>query len=390
MKRKAIVVGAGIGGLSVAILLKNIGWHVEVFEKATSFKSMGAGIVLAANGMKALERLGVAGEIKTLGKKVGKAEIRTWDGELLFQLPTKVMAERYGTYSYLIHRASLQEILLDKFDGSVVKLQKSVSGFLQDKSKVTALFSDGSQVEGDVLIGADGIHSAIRANLIQKDKLRYAGFTALRGICSFEDERYDLKKGGGFEAWGHGKRFGFSHLGQDRIFWFAAINAPEGKVIPIGARKQAALEHFKGWYNPIESVIQATNEEEILHHDIFDKKPLSHWGSGRVTLLGDAAHPMLPNLGQGGAQAMEDAIVLADCLSNTKDIAEANFKYERERISRTTKMVRHSRKMASMMQLENPVAIGFRNVMLQAVPSHIFASRLHWVVGHEVSRMNGR
>ncbi|MGD6831368.1 FAD-dependent monooxygenase [Sutcliffiella halmapala] len=384
MKRKAIVVGAGLGGLSVAIQLKNKGWHVEVFDKATSFNSMGAGIVLAANGMKALERLGVAVEVKASGKKVGKAEIRTWDGKLLFQLPTKEMAERYGTYSYLIHRASLQKILLDKFEGAGINFQKGVSGFLQDESKVTALFSDGAQVEGDVLIGADGIHSTIRSNLIQNDKIRYAGFTALRGICSFKDERYGLKNGGGFEAWGHGKRFGFSHLGQDRIFWFAALNAPEGRDIPIGSRKQAALRYLKGWYPPIEAVIQATDEEAILHHDIFDRKPLSQWGSGRVTLLGDAAHPMLPNLGQGGAQAMEDAIVLADCLSNTKDIAEANVKYVRERIRRTTKMVRHSRKMARMMQLENPVAIGFRNVMLQAVPSHILASRLHWVVGHEV------
>ncbi|MBM7621261.1 2-polyprenyl-6-methoxyphenol hydroxylase-like FAD-dependent oxidoreductase [Bacillus tianshenii] len=384
MNRKAIVVGAGLGGLSVAIQLKNKGWQVEVFDKATSFKSMGAGIVLAANGMKALERLGVAGEVKISGKKVGKAEIRTWDGKILFQLPTKEMAERYGTYSYLIHRASLQEILLDKFDGAGLHLQKGVSGFLQDESKVTALFTDGSQVEGDVLIGADGIHSAIRANLILNDKLRYAGFTALRGICSFKDEGYGLKSGGGFEAWGPGKRFGFSHLGQDRIFWFAAINAPEGKEIPFGSRKQAALHHLKGWYPPIEAVIQATAEEAILHHDIFDRKPLSQWGSGRVTLLGDAAHPMLPNLGQGGAQAMEDAIVLADCLSNSKDMAEAIFKYERERIRRTTKMVHHSRKMARMMQLENRVAIGFRNLMLQAVPSDILASRLHWVVGHEV------
>jgi 2-polyprenyl-6-methoxyphenol hydroxylase-like FAD-dependent oxidoreductase len=294
------------------------------------------------------------------------------------------MADRYGTYSYLIHRASLQKILLDKFGCTGLNLQKSISGFFQDKSKVTAVFSDGSEVEGDVLIGADGIHSAVRANLIPKDKLRFAGFTALRGICSFQDERYVLKQGGGFEAWGHGKRFGFSHLGQDRIFWFAAINAPEGRDIPLGARKQAALQHFKGWYHPIDAVIQATGEEAILHHDIYDRKPLSQWGSGRVTLLGDAAHPMLPNLGQGGALAMEDAIVLADYLSSTKDIATANFKYERERIKRTTKMVHHSRKMARMVQMENPIAMSVRDRILHSVPSSVMASRLHWVVGHEV------
>ncbi|MGM0834838.1 MAG: FAD-dependent monooxygenase [Bacillota bacterium] len=384
MKRKALVIGAGIGGLSVAIQLKSKGWQVEVFDKATSLQSTGAGIVLAANGIKALERLGVAGEIRAAGEKVGKAEIRTWDGNLLFQLPTKEMAERYGTYSYLIHRASLQKILLDKFNCTGLNLQKRISGFFQDESKVTAVFSDGSKVEGDVLIGADGIQSAIRANLIQKDKLRYAGFTALRGICSFQDERYDLKEGGGFEAWGRGKRFGFSHLGEDWIFWFAAINAPEGKGIPYGARKQAALQHFKGWYHPIEAVINATDEEAILHHDIIDRKPLSPWGSGRVTLIGDAAHPMLPNLGQGGALAMEDAIVLADHLSNTKDIATAIFRYERERINRTTKMIRHSRRMAKMVQLENPIAINLRNRLLKAVPSRILAARLHWVVGHEL------
>lgn len=384
MKRKAIVIGAGIGGLSAAIRLKSEGWHVEVFDKATSIQSSGAGIVLAANAMKALERLGVAGEIRASGKKVGKAEIRTWDGKLIFQLPTRDMAERYGTYSYLIHRASLQKILLDKFGDAGLHLQKRISRFYQDERKVTAVFSDGSEVEGDILIGADGVHSAVRSSLFQKDRLRYAGFTALRGICSFQDAKYVLEEGGGFEAWGHGKRFGFSQLGHDRIFWFAAINAPEGRGIPHGERKQAALQHFKGWQHPIEAVIQATDEEEILHHDIFDRKPLSRWGSGRVTLIGDAAHPMLPNLGQGGALAMEDAIVLVDHLSSTNDIAAANLKFENERIKRTTKMVSQSRKMARMVQLENPIAMSVRNRILQAVPASVMAARLHWVIGHEV------
>lgn len=383
--KKAIVIGAGLGGLCTAITLQKEGWQVTVFDKANTLAGVGGGIVLAANAMKVLEKLGVAQKVRSEGAPIGKAEIRTWDGKLLVNLPTSMQAQRYGTHSYLIHRAVLQTILHNQLDtGTRLHLNKKLLKFEQDGKIVTAIFADGTREEGDILIGADGIHSSVREQLLGSEKLRYAGYMALRGICSFKDERYSVERGGGFEAWGPGKRFGYTHLGQGLTYWFAAINSPQGVPIPPVERKRYALDHFRGWYKPIEAVIKATDESAILAHDIFDRKPLSRWSQGRVTLLGDAAHPMLPNLGQGGAQAMEDAVVLARCLrENVSNEFAALLAYEQSRIPRTTKIVCQSRRMGRLVQLESPIAIGVRNLIVRAIPPNVQAERLHWMIGYD-------
>ncbi|PYI54879.1 FAD-dependent monooxygenase [Paenibacillus flagellatus] len=388
MRRKAIVIGAGIGGLSAAIALREAGWDVDVFDKASVSADNGAGIVLAANAMKALAKLGAAEAVAERGAAVGKAEIRTWDGKLLVELPALRQAARYGTHSYLIHRAELRSILLRRWaeaGGSEVRTEKELAAIEQDARTVAALFHDGTRVEGHVLVGADGVRSAARERLVGPEPLRYGGFTALRGLCEYADERYAVEDGGGFEALGPGRRFGFSHLGGGRVFWFAAINAPPGDRLSPKERKEAAQRHFRGWYEPVRAVIDATAESAILAHDLFDRKPLTRWSYGRATLLGDAAHPMMPNLGQGGAQALEDAIVLARSLRpETADVAKALQAYERARIPRTTAIVKQSRRMGKLMQLENGIAIAVRNWMLRTVPPAVLASRLDGIVGADV------
>jgi 2-polyprenyl-6-methoxyphenol hydroxylase-like FAD-dependent oxidoreductase len=384
--RKAIVIGAGMGGLCTALALQKAGWLVDIYDKASSLNDVGAGIVLAANAIKALEKLGVASEIIAESAPVGTAEIRTWDGKLLVNLPVEAQAKRYGTYSYVTHRANLQAILYNRLDHTThVLLNKKLLTYEQDENGVTAVFADGSRGEGDVLIGADGIHSTVRQIHHGTQPLRYAGYTALRGVCSFHNQRYSIEDGGGFEAWGPGKRFGFSQLGQGRAFWFAAINSAQGMNIPLAERKNAAQQYFRGWYKPVEAVIESTDPISILSHDIFDHSPLSTWSRGRVTLLGDAAHPMMPNLGQGGAQAMEDAIILAQCLQGySSDVSAAMLEYERRRIPRTTNITHQSRQMGRMAQLENQFAIRMRNILLQSVPSWAYIRRMHKVIGYEV------
>ncbi|NHN30657.1 FAD-dependent monooxygenase [Paenibacillus agricola] len=385
---KVLVIGAGIGGLCAAIALQDAGWQVSVYERSSAIRQAGAGIVLAANAMKVLQKLGVADQVRAQGAAVGKAEIRTWQGKLLVDLPTKQQSELYGTFSYIIHRAALQAILMEQLgDTPVVQFNKKLVSWKQERHNVTVKFADGSHAEGDLLIGADGIRSVVRQQLLGAAPLRYSGFTALRGISDFADERYPMKVGGGFEAWGPGKRFGYTHLGGGQIYWFAAINSPAGIICPAGVRKQVALGHLRGWVQPIEAVIAATHESSILSHDIYDSAPVRRWTEGRVALLGDAAHPMLPNLGQGGAQAMEDAWVLAQCLQeqvSAADVPAALQLYEQQRIPRTTKVVVQSRRMARLVQMDNAAFIGVRNLMLRMIPASMQIKRLDWLVGHDV------
>jgi 2-polyprenyl-6-methoxyphenol hydroxylase-like FAD-dependent oxidoreductase len=243
--KRALVIGAGIGGLCTAIDLQNQGWHVSVYEKSAELRRVGAGIVLAANAMRALNKLGIADQVRVQGAPVGKAEIRTWYGKLLVDLPTTQQAELYGTYSYIIHRVALQSILNERLaQGTAVQYNKKLVGWTQDKDRVTVLFEDGSGAEGELLIGADGIRSSVREQLLGPAKLRYSGFTALRGISKFSDQRYPLDVGGGFEAWGSGKRLGFTHLGDERIYWFAAINSAKGIRLPAAESKQGGFAAF--------------------------------------------------------------------------------------------------------------------------------------------------
>jgi 2-polyprenyl-6-methoxyphenol hydroxylase-like FAD-dependent oxidoreductase len=382
---ETVIIGAGIGGLSAAIALQQLGLKVKVFEKAAELKEMGAGIVLSANSINALEKLGIADQVRQAGSPVKKAEIRTPDGQLLVNMPVHKQAERYGTYSYLIYRPDLQRILYEILEPNTVVLGKKFKRLEQERENITSFFEDDELIKSGILIGADGVHSQVRQYIMEESTLRYSGFTAVRGISNFEDARFPVELGGGFEVWGKGKRFGFSHLGNGRVFWFAAINSPQGTLVTAENKRHLALQSFKGWWGPIADVIDSTNEENIIVHEIFDRKPLKIWHKGRVTLLGDAAHPMLPNLGQGGAQAMEDALILAQHLKRyPQGVEEAFSHYVEERRPRVKKIIQGSRMMARMMQLENPAAIKIRNQILRKVPDELKMKRLDWILGYKL------
>ncbi|KRE75060.1 FAD-dependent oxidoreductase [Paenibacillus sp. Soil750] len=381
--RKAIVIGAGIGGLCTALSLQQQGWRVAVYDKATSLREAGAGIVLAANAMKALDLLGIGETIRNVGAPVIQADIRKWDGTMITSLPAAKQAALYGTQSYVIHRADLQAILVQAVTATTtIQTNKQWINGTQSERGVTAVFQDGTQEYADVIIGSDGFNSAVRERLFGQSPVRYSGYIALRGVCTQEEAR-NTNNGGGFEALGPGKRFGLSSLGNGRVFWFAAINAPQGKLPPVEERQSELLRQFHGWYSPIVSAIEATEATTILAHNIVDRPLLSKWSSDRMTLLGDAAHPMLPNLGQGGAQAIEDAIVLARCLRNP-DIPAALSAYENARMARTNRIVRMSRSMGRMVQLENPFLIYCRNKLLASLSDARYISRFDPIIGYEL------
>ena len=202
-----------------------------------------------------------------------------------------------------------------------------------------------------------------------------------------ELEEDPVLDGSGFESWGRGRRFGLAKLGRGRTYWYATKNAPEGEEDEPVGRKGELLARFGRWHKPIPTVIRATEESRILRNDVCDREPIKRWGKGRVTLLGDAAHPMTPDLGQGACQAIEDAAVLAGCLKEEGETEAALRFYEALRVDRTAYIARQSRRLARIGQLENPLLCWLRGAVLKAIPQHMLMSRqlegLEPVIGFE-------
>jgi FAD-dependent urate hydroxylase len=383
---KVIVAGGGIGGLSVAIALRRAGFDVTAFERVAELREVGAGLLLAANAQKALGKLGLAEAVAHLGTPASAGEIRSWRGEVLASIPASELERRVGAPSAAVHRADLQALLVREVGEGTLRLGAEVEAFEQDKSGVTVFLAGGGQERANILVGADGLHSKTRAVLFGPEKPRYAGYTAWRAVA--EPGEGLVRWGRGFESWGRGARFGCAHIGKGRVYWFATANAPEGaKDGPPGSAagpKAALLRLFGSWHRPIGELIEATDEVAILRTDIYDREPLGErWGEGTVTLLGDAAHPMTPNLGQGACQAIEDAVVLARCVREGGTTVDALRRYERLRSGRVAMVVRRSRRVGRVGQLENPLLCRLRDRALSMIPPKAHLRQLVEVVGHE-------
>jgi 2-polyprenyl-6-methoxyphenol hydroxylase-like FAD-dependent oxidoreductase len=383
---KVVVAGGGIGGLTAAIALRRAGFEVSVFERAAELGEVGAGLLLASNAQKALKKLGLAEAVSSLGTPASAAEIRSWRGKVLATIPAYELEKKIGTPSAAVHRADLHALLAREVGEGTLRLGTEVGAFEQDENGVRVLLADGSRESADILVGADGLRSRVRTRLYGPEKPRYAGYTAWRAVVEPKEDL--LPWGSGFESWGRGARFGCAHIGKGRVYWFATANAPEGeKDGPPGSldgAKAKLLRLFSGWHRPVADLVEAAEEGAILRTDIYDRDPLGgRWGEGRVTLLGDAAHPMTPNLGQGACQAIEDAVVLARCLGERGATAESLRSYERLRAERVAMVVRRSRRVGSIGQAENPAICWLRDQTLPMIPPKAQLGQLEEVVGYE-------
>jgi 2-polyprenyl-6-methoxyphenol hydroxylase-like FAD-dependent oxidoreductase len=378
---KAIVVGSGIGGLSAAIALRKVGVEAVVFERARELREIGAGLSLMANATGALNGMGLAGALRGMGQTIGVAEIRAWRGDLLSRVPAWRITEKVGARSAAVHRADLQAALVRELGDENVRLGASCVGFDQESGGVRAFFADGTEERADLLVGADGLRSTIRQSLLGDGSPRYAGYTAWRAVVSPREGL--VPAGEAVEVWGRGVRFIRAGIGRGRVYWAATKNAPEGERNASGqAAKEEVLGLCSGWLDPVEALVSATDGDEILRTDIYDRDPPEkRWGEGRVTLLGDAAHPMTPDMGQGACQAIEDAVALAECLKERQDVENALALYEARRLRRTAAIVRGSRRMGRIAQLQNPLACRLRDSALKALPDRVQMRQLEEMVG---------
>jgi 2-polyprenyl-6-methoxyphenol hydroxylase-like FAD-dependent oxidoreductase len=250
-------------------------------------------------------------------------------------------------------------------------------GFTQDATGVTAKFANGQEVRGDVLIGADGIHSVTRTQLFGLIKPRYVGYACWRGLA------HTMRTGLETWAWGKGCQFGITPMSLGRAYWFVQKYAPEGEVDKPGERKNRILELFHDWHDPIPAVIEATAESDILRNDIYELQRLQQWSHGRVTLLGDAAHAMTPNLGQGACQAIEDAVELATCLKETANILAALKNYENQRVTRANNITRLAHFIGQAVQWENPILAVPRNIIIKNTPVSMAIKQFMWILDYQ-------
>lgn len=377
MQTRAIIIGGGIGGLTAAIALQRVGFDVTVLERAEELREVGSGLPLWTNALRALEKLGLAEELESIGVSVSAGSISTWKGDKLADLSSEELLERLGTISSVVHRAELHALLLKTFGAEKVHLGAACIGVTQDQTQVRAHLADGREVRGDLLVGADGLHSVIRAQLFSAKKPKYVGYTCWRGVADID--------GTGLEtwAWGKGYQFGITPMTHGRTYWFAQRYTPEGAEDEPCGRKSELLELFHDWHDPIPRVIQATQETHILRNDVYEHKHLRHWSHGRVTLLGDAAHAMTPNLGQGACQAIEDAVVLAHCLEAEKDVVTALKLYETRRVKRANSIGQLAGLIGRVVQWENPPVSAVRNAIMKHVPESLLLKLVMWILAYE-------
>lgn len=365
------VIGGGIAGLTAAIALDKIGITPHIFEAAPEIQPAGAGIMLASNALKALGVLDLYEQVTAEGHLFHHMSICDESGKLVNRIDTKRIA---GGVNLAIHRAALHRVLLAQLDRDTlitgkrsVDIHKTPAGYRVD-------FEDGSRLIAANLIVAEGIHSVIRRKLLPASRLRYAGYTCWRGIAPNPGSvEYPS------ETWGRMGRFGMVPIDDERVYWFACKKAAENSPAMKAYGIEELSSDFGGYHAPIPEVIRATPPGKLLWNDISDLEPIKHYAFGRLVLIGDAAHATTPNMGQGACQAMEDAVVLADCLKERSQVEEAFSHFEARRRGRTRYIVRQSRTLGSIAQWENPVFGAVRNFVFRRLPEGYYRRQLEKV-----------
>jgi salicylate hydroxylase len=380
---RVAVVGGGIGGLVLALALRERGIGCEVYEQADELREIGAAVALSANGTRELRRLGLGDRVEAVSVVPSALVIRRWDtGAIIADHPIG----RDGTYEatfgapyYGVHRVALLQALADRLAGEGLSLGRRCVGVEERPSGVELHFADGPNAAADLVVGADGVHSVIRPNVVGEIRGRYSGTVGYRGLVAVE-KMPSLPDPTPLQFWaGPGRHLlHYAIDGGRTVNFLAVVRVPEWtsqewmEHCPVGD----ALDAFAGWHPAVTEMVGAT--EVGARWALHDLAPLTRWHTDRVVLTGDAAHAMVPHQGQGANQTIEDAIALADCLADAPDLRSALRRYAERRQERTAKVQRWSRRAADLMHLPDGPEIAPRD----AVFADLY-SELAWIHSYD-------
>lgn len=364
------IIGAGIGGLTTAIALEKKGFKPRIYEQAKSLKVIGAGIILASNAMQVYRCLGLDESIKSEGIPLNALNITNEKLQLISKVDLTHFRNKYNLQSIAIHRAKLQQVLLESLKHTELHLDHQLKQLTKQNSGYKLEFENGKSVNSKVVIGADGIHSKVRNALNPGSQIRDMNQVCWRGVTKFDLPkvyRNELN-----EAWGKGDRFAFVQFSPDEIYWYAVKSFTNG---PEEFSKDKLGLYFQKYPTLIQEIIKKTAPETLHTTVMKDLKPIHTWHDAYSCLIGDAAHATTPNMGQGACQSIEDAYVLAESLS-MQTAPEAFKSYEKIRMAKAHRVVNQSRQIGTMSHWKNPVAISLRNLVLKSIPQKVTISQL--------------
>jgi FAD-dependent urate hydroxylase len=353
---KVAIVGGGIGGLTAGLALARAGHDVALYERAPEITPIGAGISLWPNGVKVMQSLGAGEQLERLAPAMTRMRYVAPDGEQLSDIPLAPLVEAAGQRAYPIARTDIQLTLLEHLGDERVTLDATCVGAEQDAGGVTIRFAGEREARADVLVAADGVRSILREQVVGEPwPPRYAGNVNWNGLVEADESI------GPLDAFtlivGEGKRCGFMPVSAGRFYFFFDAAMPAGSVVERGGWRAELEQRFGGWGPNVRALLERLDEARMVRQPICDLEPLPRFVRGRIALLGDAAHAATPMLGQGAAQAMEDAVVLTRCLATADaGIEDALERYQSQRAERAHAIARASRERTELMIATDPAA----------------------------------
>ena len=348
---KIVIVGAGMGGLSAGIALTQAGHEVEIYDRVSTLRAAGAAISVWSNGIKVLNALGLRDEVAAIGGQMDRMGYCDSNGKVLTDFSLIPLMERVGQRPYPISRTALQTLLLDTFGRDRVHLGRKCIGVEQDTERARVLFDHGDSVEADLVIGADGARSVVRDYVVGRTiERQYVGYVNWNGLIEMNAEW--IPENNWMMYVGEHKRVSLMPAGNGQVYFFLDVPLPIGTMNEPKHYQNELSEFFQGWAEPVQRLIQTLDPDQTNRIEIHDVEPLDRFVRDRFVLLGDAAHSMAPDLGQGGCLALEDAWVLSNCL--TSDLTSSLETYERSRLERARSVVERARQRSNITHGKDP------------------------------------